>query len=80
MSEISNVLVYALKIKYNYISSQYFKTCTKGLRGWGGGSLVDKGEGRGRSDNKYSPLNVVQWPILRRTVLNLALSNSGISD
>lgn len=79
MSEISNVLVYALKIKYNYILSLYFKTCTKGLKG-GGGSLVDKGEGRGRSDNKYSPLNVVEWPILRRTVLNLALSNSGISD
>lgn len=78
MSEISNVLVYALKIKYNYILSLYFKTCTKGLRG--GGSLVDKAEGRGRSDNKYSPLNVVEWPILRRTVLNLALSNSGISD
>lgn len=50
MSEISNVLVYALKIKYNYILSLYFKTCTKGLRG-GGGSLVDKAEGRGRSDN-----------------------------
>lgn len=79
MSEISNVLVYALKIKYNYILSLYFKTCTKGLKG-GGGSLVDKGEDRGRSDNKYSPLNVVEWPILRRTVLNLALSNSGISD
>lgn len=39
MSEISNVLVYALKIKYNYILSLYFKTCTKGLRGWGGGQF-----------------------------------------
>lgn len=36
MSEISNVLVYALKIKYNYILSLYFKTCTKGLKGGGG--------------------------------------------
>lgn len=35
MSEISNVLVYALKIKYNYILSLYFKTCTKGLKGGG---------------------------------------------
>lgn len=46
MSEISNVLVYALKIKYNYILSLYFKTCTKGLKGGGqfGGQRRRQGE------------------------------------